>query len=386
MRVGFVTGEYPPMQGGVGAFTREIAQAIIALKHQVFVFTRREAHADTDIPPAMTAIVGQRWGWKTIPQIRTWATQNRLDVVNIQFQTAAYNMHPSIHWLPARITGIPVVVTFHDLRVPYLFPKAGPLRQWIVKKLARDADGVIATDRADESILRDEWHIPCVRWIPIGSNVRAMLPAAYDRTAQRAALNVKPDELLISYFGFLNESKGGLILIEALARLVKQGIPAHLIMIGGRAGASDPTDLEYGKQVDAAIEQHRLSDRVHWTGFVDDAQVSACFYASDLTVLPYLDGVSLRRGTLMAALAHGRAIVTTHLQTHAPELNGVVETVAPGDPQALAEAIAQLWHNHDRRQQLEQAAIRAAQSFSWENIARQTLDFYHNLIKPSHSP
>jgi glycosyltransferase involved in cell wall biosynthesis len=382
VRVGFVTGEYPPTQGGVGAFTCEIARAMTALGHQVFVFTRHEAHpVSGSFPPFVTATVGQRWGWGTIPQIREWTRENRLDIINIQFQTAAYAMHPSIHWLPARITGIPVVVTFHDLRVPYLFPKAGPLRQWVVKKLAHDADGVIATDRADESTLRDEWHIPCVRWIPIGSNVRAELPSMYDRTAQRAVLNVHPDDLLISYFGFLNESKGGLILIEALSHLVEQGIPAHLVMIGGRAGASDPTNLEYGKRIDTAIEQHQLNDRVHWTGFVDDMQVSAYFYASDLTALPYLDGVSLRRGTLMAALAHGRAIVTTHPQTCAPELDGVVETVTAGDPKALAEAIKQLWYDHDRRKQLEQAAAEAAQLFSWENIARQTLDFYYDLLR-----
>ena len=381
MRIGMVTGEYPPMEGGVGAFTREVARAMVALGHTVHVFTRAEAHGADEDGIVVAAQVAGRWGWRTIGAIRNWAHAHRLEVVNIQFQTAAYNMHPAIHWLPSRLREVPIVVTFHDLRVPYLFPKAGPLRRWIVRKLAADADGVIATDRADEAILRNEWHIPHVCWVPIGSNVAASLPADYNRSAWRATLGVAPDDLLISYFGFLNESKGGLVLVEALARLVQQGIPARLVMIGGRAGASDPTNWAYGERVDAFIAQQGLADRVHWTGFVDDQTVSAYFYASDLTALPYLDGVSLRRGTLMAALAHGRAIVTTTPQSAAPELDGVVETVPAGDASALAEAILRLWRDADRRRTLEAAALKASRHFGWESIARRTLDFYATFVE-----
>lgn len=381
MHIGMVTGEYPPLEGGVGAFTREVARAMAALGHTVHVFTRTEARGTDEDGIAVAAHVAGQWGWRTIGAIRKWAHAHRLEVVNIQFQTAAYNAHPAIHWLPSRLHKTPVVVTFHDLRVPYLFPKAGPLRRWVVRKLAADADGVIATDRADEAILRDEWRIPRVCWVPIGSNVAASLPAGYDRAAWRDRLGAAPDDLLISYFGFLNESKGGLVLIEALARLVEQGIPARLVMIGGRAGASDATNWAYGERVDALIAQRGLSERVHWTGFVDDQTVSACFYASDLTALPYLDGVSLRRGTLMAALAHGRAIVTTTPQSAAPELDGVVETVPVGDASALAEALLRLWRDADRRRSLEAAALRASHHFGWEGIARRTLDFYATLME-----
>ncbi len=377
MRIGFVTGEYPPMQGGVGAFTREVARALVRIGHDVHVFTRAKAApvGSPDDGVQIAARVGGRWGWRTIPAIRAWARDNRLDVANVQFQAAAYDMRPAIHCLPSRLHETPVVVTFHDLREPYLFPKAGRLRAWIVRKLAEDAAGVITTDRADEARLRDEWRIARLAWIPIGSNVSTTPPPGYDRAAWRAQMGVGPDDLLVGYFGFLNESKGGLVLVEALAQLAKQGVPARLVMIGGRAGASDPTDLAYGERVDALIEASGLAGHVHWTGFVDDPLVSAYFYASDVCALPYLDGVSLRRGTLMAALAHGRAIVTTEPQSDAPELAGVVETVAAGDAEALATAIARLREDTARRETLEQAARKASYRFGWEGIAARTAAF-----------
>jgi glycosyltransferase involved in cell wall biosynthesis len=367
------------MQGGVGAFTREVARAMVALGHEVFVHTRRAAAADYQAVN-VAAEVGEKWGWGVLGKARAWARDTRPDVINLQFQTAAYDMHPAVHCLPRAVTVCPLVVTFHDLRVPYLFPKAGPLRELSVRWLASSADAVIVTERADERTLVERWGLPRVRWVPIGSNVRAAPPPGYRRKEWRASLGLGPDDLLVSYFGFLNESKGGLVLVEALACLVADGLPAHLVMIGGRAGASDPTNLEYGRRVDEAIARHGLESRVHWTGFVDDPAVSANFLASDVTALPYLDGVSLRRGTLMAALAHGRAIVTTHPDHPIPELDDALVTVPPGDPATLADALAELWHNPARRRTLQHAATGAAQLFTWESIAQRTLDLYRELI------
>ncbi len=383
MRVGMVTGEYPPMEGGVGAFTREVARAMVRLGHEVHIFTRQAVGNVEESGIHVTAAVGAQWGWRTLGAIRRWAQGHEPTILNVQFQTAAFDMLPAIHWLPASLRGAyPAVITFHDLRVPYLFPKAGRLRPWTVRKLARDANAVIATDRADEDRLR-QWGIAHIRWIPIGSNVRRQSPADYDRDTWRERLGLGPADLLISYFGFLNESKGGLVLMEALARLVSEGVPAHLVMIGGRAGASDPANYTYGERVDARIAAYNLGGRVHWTGFVGDEDVSAHFLASDITALPYLDGVSLRRGTLMAALEHGRAIVTTIPQTDVPELDGALVTVPAGDADRLAETILMVWQDEKQRRELEANARAAADLFSWDGIAERTVALYEDVVDGS---
>ncbi len=370
MRIGMVTGEYPPMNGGVGDYTRVLADALRAEGHEVVVFTRLAARSDD---ARVAAEVGGRWGWHTLRAIRDWVERERLDVVDVQFQTAAYDMHPAIHWLPAHLD-TPTIVTFHDLREPYLLPKARGLRRGVMHRLSRSAAGAIATDPADANTLR-AWGVERVAWIPIGSNVTTTLPEGYDRAAWRARLGVPTHAPLISYFGFLNASKGALTLLEALAELRQRGADAHAVMIGGREGASDPTDRAYGQQVDACIEALGLGGCVHWTGHVPDDAVSAHFAASDLTALPFRDGVSLRRGTLMAALTHGQPIVTTTPTAPLDVLRGAVVTVPPDDPAALADALAALWANESRRHALGTAAREAAAAFAWPKIARQTAEF-----------
>jgi glycosyltransferase involved in cell wall biosynthesis len=379
MRIGIVTGEYPPMAGGVGAFSRELGRALAEQGHAVYVFTRVDASQSGEAGIDVAGAVAGKWGWGVNRQIARWAVKNDLDVVNVQFQTAAFNMHPAVHWLPGQIAGALVAVTFHDLRAPYLLPKAGPLRRWIVRRLAAAADGAIATNRADERTLREIWGINTVARIPIGSNVRTTPPPGYDRAGWRREMDLGDGDLLVSYFGFLNASKGGLTLIEALAALRERGVPAHLVMIGGRAGASDPSDRAYAAQVDALIAMHKLDPHITRTGFVADEAVSGYLLASDVTALPYEDGVSLRRGSLMAALAHGRAIVSTHPREAEPELAGAVETVPPGDGDALADALCALWKDAARRERLKRAVLEAAAHFSWERIAAQTADFFRTL-------
>ena len=82
------------------------------------------------------------------------------------------------NFLPWRLKGIrKTVVTFHDLRVPYLFPKAGPLRQWAIRFMARHAHGVIVTNPEDYHSVLSTQHSALIQ-IPIGSNITVHKPDA----------------------------------------------------------------------------------------------------------------------------------------------------------------------------------------------------------------
>ena len=309
MRVGLVTGEYAPMQGGVGDFTRELGQALAGLGMETHVITAERTSASSGgglvVHPAI-----KRWSFLSLWRIAALARRLKLDLINLQYQAAAYGLSAPIHFLPA-IAGVPVVVTFHDLRMPYLFPKAGRLRPAAVTRLARSAAGVIVTDPADADELRRRGGVRRLTQIPIGSNIAPAPPAGYDRAAWRASLGARPDELLLGYFGFLNESKGGDTLISALAVLMDRKAPARLALIGGQTGASDSANAAFEVKLERQIKRYDLESRIVRTGFVEPAAVSGHLLACDAVVLPYRDGVSFRRGSLMAALAHGCAVIST---------------------------------------------------------------------------
>ena len=398
MKIGLVTGEFPPMEGGVGAFTRELARALAAAGHEMHVLTHRDArpapppgerYGYSRLREPFSVPFGQlhpragRWGWADAGLIPDLVLRYELDVLNIQYQAAAYNMRsPALNLAPWRLKGlVPTVVTFHDLRVPYLFPKAGRLRRMAVEFMARQAAGVIVTNRQDyRELQRLGIGDGRLEEIPIGSNIGVHEVAPEEVLVARRQLGVRPVDCLLGYFGFLNESKGADTLVRALARLDGN---FQLVFVGGRTGASDSANNQaFLERLDSLIKELGLEARVHWTGFLSDEEVSLHLNAADLMVLPYRDGISLRRGTLMAALAHGRPVLSTEPAGPTPPLaHGDNVWLVPRDDEvALAEAIRHLGARPDLRERLGRGAAAIAPHFTWERIAAQSAAFYRQLM------
>lgn len=377
MHILFVTGEYPPLPGGVGAYTAELGQALVEQGVQVSVLTSHNVGPEAGSIPVYPTI--RRWDWSLWAKIRQQAQTIGADWVHIQYQTAAYAMHPAINlapgWWRRQGKAFRVAWTYHDLLVPYLFPKAGRVRRWVTERPAASSDLVIVTNEGDRLALAA--HQYAAVNIPIGSNIAGRLLSPAERQQRRQQRGYTDADLVIGYFGFLNHSKGGLTLVETLAQLVQSGCNARLLMIGERVGASDPTNFAYLQAVEKLVAARGLAARVQWTGHQAAAEVSADLGACDLLLLPYVDGASLRRGTLLAALAHGCAIVTTTPQSPLPELVDGRDLlyVAPAAA-AAATAIRRLQTLPQLQAELRAQAHRASQQFTWSRIAAQHLVHY----------
>lgn len=392
MRIGMVTGEYPPMEGGVGAFTEQLALGLSNRGHEVHVITSKLARP-AETPKVLSSVFEpiehpfgwlhpriNRWRWPALAIIADVAIRYDLDIVNLQYQAAAFDMRsPAINFLPWRLKGITqTVVTFHDLRVPYLFPKAGSLRKRSLIFMARQASGCIFTDPADYQEMRELTDRP-VCHIPIGSNIDAYGPNHLEIEEVREKFTLREGDFLLGYFGFLSETKGADSLVEALAKLEDR---FHLVFIGGQTGASDAqNNQEYLLGLKTKIDGLGLADRIHWTGFQPAKRVSAFLGACDLMVMPYRDGVSLRRGTLMAVLAHGRPLITTVPAGDNPAFQHGENMwlVTPDSTEDLMEAIANLSANGELRAHLGKGARILAAQFGWDAITEKTATFFASL-------
>ncbi len=382
MRLALITGEYPPLPGGVGDYTRELARALQARGHAVAVWTDRRGTGEAHSPVPVLRVV-RRWdgrAWFSLGRsLRAW----RPDGVLFQYQAAAYGLGGAMNLWPAVarlwLGATPIVVTFHDLRVPYLFPKAGPLREWSIRFLARRADGVIVTNHEDEATLRAAG-IRSLWRIPIGSNIPP-LPHPLDATEARRRLNLPLDRPLVGFFGFLHPSKGFDLLLEAIAALLRAGTSVGLVHIGAAVAPSDPSQADHAARCRRRIAEQGLQEHVWETGYRPPEEIAWAFAAVDACALPYRDGASFRRGTLLAALAHGRAVISTLPRVPIPELrDGENILLVPlEDPAALAAAIRRVLEDPALRARLMAGARALAERFAWERIAAQVEEVFAAL-------
>jgi glycosyltransferase involved in cell wall biosynthesis len=377
MNIGLITGEFAPMQGGVGDFTGTLAEALAAQGHAISILT--DARGNKTAAYYHNSPVIRRWGFGTLSTVREWVSKRRVEVVNLQFETAAYAMSPWIHLVARAIHPVPLVTTFHDLHEPYLFPKAGVFRRGLMNYLARHSARVIVTNPEDAATLRGRG-FNHITEIPIGSNIPVNPPIGYDRIAwRREYYQAEHDQFVIGYFGFMNASKGVDELLRALYHVRERNASAKLVLIGGKTGSSDPANLSFAEHLQFIIQSLNLQEMIIETGFADPRAISGHLLACDVVALPFKDGVSYRRGSFMAALAHGCAILTTPPAVPYPLLENVV-TYSPPDPEKLAAALIDLANDPVRRAQLSSTARSLAPHFNWETIAAHTADVYRQAV------
>jgi glycosyltransferase involved in cell wall biosynthesis len=379
-----ITGEFPPARGGVGDYTNKLSNALQEQGIGTKVFTKSESRNQSSERNSPALRVRRITLKTTLAALKG----SRARLAHIQYQTGAYEMRPTANLLPLLLKprwGRPTVVTFHDLLVPYLFPKAGPVREWINRVMARSAGAVIATNEGDAARL-EEWGVRRLELIPIGSNIENDPPGGFNRDRWRAERGVEPGTILLAYFGFLNSTKGLDTLLRTVAGLERYHPNRYrLIMVGGGLGSSDPTNRATAGALDELARELGVAERLIWTGYLEPQEVSAALLSADIAVLPFADGATFRRGSLLAVLEHGLPLITTIAEQdttgRGPRLvdgeNALLVRI--GDEEALMSAIERLAQDDALREKLARGSAALARHFSWEAIAEQHARLYDDL-------
>lgn len=196
---------------------------------------------------------------------------------------------------------------------------------------------------------------------------------ALEREGQRIRqeLGLAAEDFVVGNVGRLALQKGQRHLIGAMPALLEQVPRAHAVIAGGG-------DLEEYLR-DLATEVG-VAERVHVLGPRRD--VPALMHAVDVFAMPSIwEGFGL---VLLEAMAAGRPIVASRVAT-IPEVVLDGETgvlVPPGDPQALAEALARLANDPQLATQLGEAGReRLRCHFSIDKMVGDTELLYRELLE-----
>lgn len=193
--------------------------------------------------------------------------------------------------------------------------------------------------------------------VPVGSNIT---PAAVSREEARNGLGLN-GELTVGLFGRDHESRALDHAEVAIAALVEaRGVEQITVM---NLGADAPPI-----EVPAGV-------RLHCPRRIDEESLSLRLLAADLILLPFSDGVSTKRSTMMAALAHGTAVAgvagrrTDRLLSEAAS---AVSLTPVGDLPAYARSAVVLADDAVRRKALAANGRELyASRFDWPVTARR---------------
>lgn len=191
---------------------------------------------------------------------------------------------------------------------------------------------------------------------PSPSNLPILAVPADHREHWRSALGLESARRVIGFFGTVGAGKQFDWVVDAWRAARRREPRTALVVIGAKP------DLTSG------------AEEAQWfrgLGYLGDAEASAALQAIDLLVLPFIDGVSERRSSFMAGLAHGRAVVTTVGPATGSELRQAeFFRGVPVDRSAFSEATASLVVDDGGCDRLGPAAALAyRERYDWPHLA-----------------
>jgi glycosyltransferase involved in cell wall biosynthesis len=275
----------------------------------------------------------------------------------------------------ARDLGIPVVHTFHALGVVKQRHQGAkdtspPKRIELERQIAQLVDRVIATC-SDEvfELVRQDADRRRVTVVPCGVDVGRFTPGGPVEPRH-------PDRHRLVVASRLVERKGIGNVITALASL--PGVELHVA--GGPDAAALDVDPE-ARRLRSLAASLGVEDRVVLRGRVGRAAMPALLRSADAVVcVPWYEPFGI---VPLEAMACGVPVVASAV---GGQIDSVVDGVTgvhvpPRDPGSLAQALAELLDQPERRAELGAAgARRARERFSHEQVAGATREVYGEAV------
>lgn len=354
----FITCEYPPRVGGVADHTRLVAEGLAAAGDGVHVWCPSEAG---EVPAASGGVTVRRelGGFRPADLRRVGRALNefpgprRLLVQWVPHGYGYRSMNVGFCvWLCARafLRGDEVTLVVHE---PFLAFGEGSRRRDAVALVHRLMTTALLSSARRVWTTIPKWE-ECWRpyalgrrvpfgWLPVPSTTP--VTASADETAATRALYAPAGVPLVGHFGTYG---------ELIARTLRDLLPRLLCTT-----ETDCAVLLLGQGSEAMrgelLRAHpRLADRIHAAGTLAPEALSRHLAACDLLVQPYPDGVSTRRTSVMAGLAHGLAVLTTEGALSEPfwRESGAVALAPAGDVDALLEEVRRLLGSQEARARL----------------------------------
>ena len=358
----------PGVVGGTETYARSLIRAFSRQQddNEYSVFVNRES-ADLDVTPAdnFSRVVcpinatnrAARYSWEQ-------------GAMPLQLLRAKPDLIHSLGYVIPLAASGPQVVTVHD--VNYLGHKGwrtGVGRaafRFFAERAVRRADRVIAVSRFS----RDE----IVKHMKVApAKISVIHSAGKEAPRQKNGASATNDVVrsigspYIMAFSALSAHKNIPRLIAAFNR-VSSVVPHDLVLVGHmpvKSGAREE------------IESVGESDRVHFTGYIPEADVAALCQNASLFAFPSLyEGFGL---PLLDAQNAGVPVICSSAGA-LPEIAGDSALLFdPHSEEEIATALKRGLLDTDLRASLVAKGHENARKFSWDRTARETLDVYYDV-------
>jgi glycosyltransferase involved in cell wall biosynthesis len=335
LKVALIVGDNRTLFCGVKNYARSLGQALAIRGISTHVLTPKD------------------WSAASVFEFARWLKKESYDVVHLQYPSIGYRGSLFPHFLGLMRVADVSLVTVHEY-------SALPLAQRMSTQLFQGtADRVIFCSRYEQSLYNRKvlnFGAPQVV-IPIGSNVpEAAFAGLRDKT--------------IVYFGQIRPRKG----IEEYIELARKSLGSKREFSFHILGSAPAAHQKY-----LADLQQSAPGEIRWSFDLEFDEVAEILARSFAAYLPFPDGASERRGSMLAALTNGLPVVSTIGEATPGEM---VPSFLPSTGSQEAISILDgLVHVPEQHARLCAASKAHAARYAWSSIAAQHVLAYQEALR-----
>ncbi len=323
-------------------------------------FTRIEAKDGVKV--IRLGSLGEIFSTSICPTMAYWVRKLQADIVQIHHPNPMANIAYLLSNQRCRL----IVLYQSDIvrqRMTYML--YAPFLMGMLRKAQRII--VTSPNYLASSPLLEKFKEKCVV-IPLGIDLRRFEKRGNER--EIAEIRSQYGERIVLFVGRLTHYKGVSYLLEAM-----EGVSGRLLIIG--AG-------ELERQLRKQVERNNLSTKVKLLGELGEEEIIRFFHACDLLVLPSITRNEAFGIVQLEAMACGKPVISTRLETGVQYVNQDGKTgliVPPRDSKILAESINRLLQDEKLRTQMGiEGRRRVEKKFTKERMARETLKLYEEIL------
>jgi glycosyltransferase involved in cell wall biosynthesis len=281
-----------------------------------------------------------------------------------------------------RLGGPPLVVRAHE----HLPPSA--MGRTVRFVLARSASAVVTVSKDTARLFNEGLSRPIATHVYNSFDRTRFDPGRVGPAPIREELGIAPGAALLGQVAQITPWKGQDTSIRALAALRRDGLDAHLLLVGEIAFAGPAVRYDnhgYLRDLHALVAELGLGDAVHFLGQRND--VAGILRALDLSLLP--SWYEPFANVMLESMAMGTPLLVSEVGG-GPELveDGVSgRLLAPREPERWAAAVRELLADRDRLARMGERARAATARFSDAAHARDMLAVYTRVLeRPNTAP
>lgn len=359
---------YPPRECGIATFTQDLVRELKKQKHLktgVIALSDSQYAYDEDVYFELPQQGAQGY-IKAAERIN--ASDIQVLIIEHEYGIFGGDSGEQLLELVKRVKK-PIITTLHTV-----LPSPKEKQRNILKELCQRSEKVVIMASNSRKLLKDVYGADPSKIEMIPHGVPSFdIPPQYELKKEMDM----EGRIIVSTFGLLSPGKGLAQGIEAVAQVAKK----HTDILYMILGQTHPViKKKYGEtyrtSLKKKVQELGLENNVRFVNkYLEKEEIIRSLVLSDIYMTPYLGREQAVSGTLAYAIGYGRAVVSTPYP-YARELlaDGRGLLAEFEDVESLDKNISFLIEHPEKRQEMEEKAMRLGVTMRWDAVAGRYIE------------